>query len=182
MDMFNRINWDTLWMTMVFAVAQRSIDKQTKCGTVLIGEDNHFISMGYNSFPRDCIDESLPRTRPEKYKIIIHSEVNAIANAVNRKELKGATAYITGYPCSNCFSVMLNAGIKKIIYGPSGSHCISQDDIRLRQMNISAKTLKMKIKIIKFEDIGNIEDIYDFLDVIKKYIEERIQKTDLING
>jgi dCMP deaminase len=181
MDNFGRIEWDNLWMTLAIATAQRSIDTSTKHGCVFIGENNHFISLGYNSFPKDCLDNQLPKTRPLKYKVTIHSEINAIINA--RESLKGSTAYITGYPCSLCFASMLNAGIEKIIYGPVGSNCISDEDIELiREMNVSSFALSQKIEIVKFENISKIDHLYDFLDAIKGYIEDKKKKTDLING
>jgi dCMP deaminase len=181
LDNFGRIEWDNLWMTLAIASAQRSIDTSTKHGCVFVGEHNHFISMGYNSYPKDCIESQLPKDRPLKYKVTIHSEINAIINA--RESLEGVTAYITGHPCSNCFSAMLNAGISKIVYGPVGSHCLQEEDIRLiKDMNISATIFKNKIEIIKFESISKIDNLYSFLDVIKKYINEKVEKTDVMNG
>ena len=177
------VNWEVLWMTLAFQVSQRSKDPSTRHGCILVDDNNKLISMGYNSFPRDCLDETMPTTRPEKYKVMIHSEINAIANATDRRELVGATAYITGHPCPQCFGAMVNAGISSIICGPVGSNCIAQGDVDvIHQMNISATTLKNKIRITKFESWAKIENIYDFLDITKKYIEERVKRTDLFNG
>ena len=177
-----RIDWDTLWMTMALTVAQRSIDPSTKHGCIIINKRNRLVSMGYNSFPRDCIDESLPLTRPEKYKVIIHSETNAIINAGDQ-ELEGCTVYVTGYPCTNCFGNMLNAGISRIIYGPVGSHCLIPEDIFLtRQMNISDKSMKNKMQIIKYEDIADVKQIAKFIDQVKDYTHDKMKRTDLING
>lgn len=178
----DRVAWDTLWMTMVLTVAQRSIDPSTKHGCIIVDEKNRLISMGYNSFPRDCVEDSLPTSRPNKYKVIIHSETNAIINAANGG-LIGATAYITGFPCTNCFANMLNAGITKIIYGPVGSHCLDVTDVLLVQkMNIDSKTLKNKIEIIKYQEIADMGQIVNFLEQIKNYTNDKTGRTDLING
>ena len=132
------IDWHILWMTLAFQMAQRSKDPSTKHGCIFVDKNNKLISIGYNSFPRDCIDESLPTDRPDKYKVMIHSEINAIENATDRRELVGARAYITGHPCPNCFGAMLNAGIGEIIYGPIGSHCLEKKDISIiRQMSMN---------------------------------------------
>ena len=180
--MQKRIDWHTLWMTMAFAVSQRSIDPSTKHGCIIVDDKNRLISMGYNSFPRQCFEEALPLTRPKKYKAIIHSETNAIINAGNRG-LEGATAYITGCPCTCCFGNMLNAGISRVIYGPVWSYCIDKEDIILiQQMNIDKKTHKNKIEIIKYEEITDIKQIEKFLDQIKQYTIEKISRTDLNNG
>ena len=177
----NRIDWDTMWMTTAFIFSQRSVDESTKHGCVFVDENNKLISMGYNSYPRDCEDNKLPQTRPEKYKITIHSETNAIINAT--RSLEGSTVYVTGYPCSPCFSNMLNAGVKKIIYGPVGSNCLDEMDIDLvRKMNISKKTGENKIEIIKFQDFNNIKNIEKFMDKTKEYMYDKSKLTNLING
>ena len=177
------VDWKVLWMTLAFQVSQRSKDPSTQHGCIFVDDHNKFISMGYNSFPRDCMDDSLPTTRPDKYKVMIHSEINAIGNATDRRELVGSTAYITGHPCPNCFGAMLNAGIGHIIYGPVGSHCLDKSDIDIiGQMNISAATFKIKIRITKFEQWAKIDEVYNFLDSTKEYISEKIRRTDLING
>lgn len=180
MDKLNRIEWDTLWMTMAFAVAQRSIDTSTKHGAIIVDDNNRLVSLGYNSFPKDCLDDQLPKTRPDKYACTIHSETNAIINTTG--SLKDATIYITGFPCSNCFGNMLNAGIKKIIYGPIGSHCLSKKGVELVNiMNISAKTNLLKIEIIKYEDINDINNIGYFIDEIKIYMTSKMNR-NLTNG
>ena len=177
-----RIDWETLWMTMALTVAQRSIDPSTKHGCIIVDSKNRLISMGYNSFPRQCIEESLPLTRPEKYSVIIHSETNAIINAGDRK-LEGSTIYVTGYPCPNCFGNMLNAGISKIIYGPIGSHCLDKEDIILIQkLNINSETLENKIQMVKYEEIADLIQIKEFLGQVEKYTDEKINRKDLING
>jgi deoxycytidylate deaminase len=167
-------------MTTAFVFAQRSVDPVTKHGCVFVDNNNEFISMGYNSFPRDCDDEKLPLTRPDKYKIIIHSEVNALESA--RRSVEGATAYITGHPCTYCFSQMVNKGIRKVIYGPIGSHCIEPGDIDLvKRVNISQTTGQPKIEMIKYETIADLKTIEYFCDSIKEYIDLKKDR-NFING
>ena len=174
-------DWHIIWMTWAFTIAQRSIDPSTKHGCVFVNDDNIFLSTGYNSFPKDCMDDKLPLTRPEKYSAIIHSEINSIVNSIN--SLKGSTAYITGHPCPYCFGNMLQAGIKKIIYGPIGSHCIDSKDIELiNMMNWSEKTGRKKIRIIKFEDICEVEKIFELQKTIENYIKDKMKLTHLTNG
>ena len=146
-----RISWDELWLATCFLISQRSIDPSTKHACIIVDKNNRVVSIGYNSFPRDCVDEELPTYRPLKYKIVTHSEVNAIINA--KSSVEGCTAYITGPPCSNCFSAMLNAGIKKIIYGPISSHQLSgsEDEELIRKMNVSSKTGFNKIEIVEID-------------------------------
>jgi len=171
-DNFGRVDWNTLWMSVAFCFSQKSIDPSTKHGCCIIDKNNNFLSMGYNGFPRDCLDNEMPLTRPEKYAGIIHAEENCIINA--KKDLTGGILYVSGMTCSKCFSKLLNAGVSKIIYGPINSHCLTDEDYNLiNLMNISKKTGKHKIEIIKYEDICEISEIYEFLDVVKKYIKEK---------
>lgn len=177
--MSKRIDFHILWMTMAFAVSQKSIDNSTKHGSIIIDDDNKLLSMGYNSFPRNCIDDSLTLDRPDKYELIIHSEVNAIINA--NISLKNSIIYVTGHPCPRCFGSMINAGIKKVIYGHVGSHCISERDISLiKQMNLD-QNMKNKIELIKYDKYMKMEDIFIFLENIKEYMEFKIDN-NYFNG
>jgi len=176
-----KIDWDTLWMTMALTVAQRSIDPSTKHGCIIVDKKNRLVSMGYNSFPRNCVDSALPLTRPDKYKVIIHSETNAIINAGDR-DLDECTVYVTGHPCTNCFGNMLNAGITRIVYGPVGSHCLSPEDINLvSQMNVSDDG-PLKVKMIKYNDIADTKQLCAFMDQVKAYTNDKMGRTDLVNG
>jgi dCMP deaminase len=177
-----RIDWNTFWMTMALTVSQRSIDPSTKHGCIIVDSKNRLISMGYNSFPRNCSDKDLPLTRPEKYEAIIHSETNAIINS-NSTSTEGATVYVTGHPCGRCFGNMINAGITKIVYGHVGSYCLDKKDIDLiATMNYDPDTLDNKIEIIKYEDIADITQIKGFLKQIEEYVDEKTEQTDVVNG
>jgi deoxycytidylate deaminase len=159
----------------------RSVDPATRHGCIFVSEDNTPLAMGYNSFPRDCKDDELPLTRPEKYEVIVHSETNAVINS--ERSLKGATAYITGFPCPRCFGNMLNAKIKRIIYGPVGSHQLRESDMELiRLMNISERTLENKIEIIKYSDIEGLDELCNSFISTKEYVESKIENKNLING
>lgn len=177
-----RSSWDLTWMSIASQYANlRSIDPATRHGCIFVSKNNKPLSMGFNSFPADCQDDKLPLTRPEKYEVIVHSETNAIINS--ERSLEGSTAYITGFPCPRCFGNMINAKIKKIIYGPIGSHQLSDSDMKLiKIMNISAKTGKPKIEIIKYADIENLDVLLNSFDKTKKYVESKIGRQDLING
>ncbi len=179
-----RSSWALTWMSIALQYANhRSMDPATRHGCILVGEDNEPLSMGFNSFPADCEDDKMPLTRPEKYDAIIHSETNAIINSNSKRDLKGCTAYITGFPCPRCFGNMINAKVSKIIYGPVGSHQLRDSDMELvKQLNISAKTGKNKIEIVKYEDIEDLDKLCGSFEQTKQYVESKIQQTNLING
>jgi dCMP deaminase len=177
-----RSSWALTWMSIALQYANhRSVDPATRHGCIFVSKNNKLLAMGYNSFPADCQDDKLPLTRPEKYEIIVHSETNAIINS--ERSLEGATAYITGFPCPRCFGNMINAKIKKIVYGPVGSHQLRDSDMKLiEQLNISAKSPVLKIKIVKFEDIEDLDKLCGSFEQTKQYVESKIQQTGLING
>lgn len=177
-----RSSWDITWMSMVLQYANhRSIDPATRHGCIFVGDNNEPLSMGFNSFPADCEDDKLPLTRPEKYEAIIHAETNSIINS--KRDLDGSTAYVTGFPCPRCFGNMINAKIKRIIYGAVGSHQLRDSDMELvRQLNISAKTGKSKIEIIKFADIADLDELCESYDDTKNYVKSKMEQVMLING
>lgn len=124
----NRISWDQKWLGQAFLNSKRSHDGQTKCGAVIVTDDNLLVSEGYNGFPRDIDDTVLPNLRPEKYPWFQHAERNAIYNAAREgRQTKGTICYVTGLPCFECTLALYQAGIKHIVYGINPTHMQSID-------------------------------------------------------
>jgi len=91
---------DALFYFFIFFNCTKIIRRISKCGAVVVAEDNTILSVGYNGPPRGCDDTLVPQTRPEKYLWFLHAEEAAIVNAARSGIcLKGATFYITGAPC-----------------------------------------------------------------------------------
>lgn len=112
----NRVNWDDYFMIQALWAKVRSPDASTQCGCILVDKRGRPIGQGYNGYPSKVDDSKMPQTRPEKYPPILHSEENAILNATGN--LEGATAYITGPPCTHCWAHIIQKGIKRVVYGP----------------------------------------------------------------
>ncbi|MBL1218601.1 MAG: deoxycytidylate deaminase [Planctomycetes bacterium] len=121
-----RPSWDEYYMTLVEQVSRRSPDPSTKHGCVLVDCENRVISTGYNGPVAGLPNDVVPLERPAKYDWMIHAEDNAVAFA--RCDLRGATAYVTGAPCSACFRRLLQVGVKRIVYGNRFSACISDSE------------------------------------------------------
>lgn len=128
----NRPTWDDYYMIQAFWVSRRSPDQSTKHGCVLVGPNHEPISTGYNGYPKGARDADMPTTRPDKYYVTLHSEENAILFA--KSSLVGATAYITGEPCPNCWARLLQVGVKRFVLGPKGSHMIDDNLKRLSEL------------------------------------------------
>ena len=110
--------WSERYMDIAKSVATWSKDPSTKVGAVVVGDKGQILSQGYNGFPRDVKDtKDRYENREEKYKYIVHGDMNAIYNACHSgASLNGATLYVTGLPvCSECAKGIIQVGIKKVI-------------------------------------------------------------------
>ena len=109
-----RIDWDTYFMSIAFLIASRSNCDRLHVGCVLV-KDTRIISVGYNGFLSKVPHKSYMRDGHEM--ATVHSEQNAISDCARRGvNCADATAYITHYPCINCFKILIASGIKNILY------------------------------------------------------------------
>lgn len=116
-------NWDARWMEHAKAVAQWSKDPRRKVGCLIIDADQNQLSGGYNGFPRGIADDDRLNDRSKKLKIIVHAEVNAVAAAArNGHSVKGATAYVTHNPCCQCACLLIQSGVKRVVYTEQTGH------------------------------------------------------------
>ncbi len=113
------ISWDEYFMGLAILSSMRSKDSNTQVGACIINSDKKIISVGYNGMPTGCNDDDMPWERDgsfleTKYAYVCHAELNAILNCTG--DLKGATLYVTLFPCNECAKAIIQCGIKKIIY------------------------------------------------------------------
>ena len=110
--------WTRRYLDMAKEVATWSKDPSTKVGAVAVGSKGQILSQGYNGFPRGVKDiTERYEVREEKYKYVVHGEMNAIYNACHTgASLDGATLYVSGLPvCSECAKGIIQVGISKVI-------------------------------------------------------------------
>ena len=113
------ISWDEYFMGVAMLSAKRSKDPNTQVGCCIVSKDNKIIGIGYNGFPKAISDDDLPWEREgeylnTKYPYVVHAEANAILNST--RNLEGARAYVTLFPCNECAKLLVQSGIKEIIY------------------------------------------------------------------
>ena len=112
-------NWDKFFIGMCVYISQKSKDRSTKLGAVIVNDDNDILSVGWNGFCRGIDDEiEVWHSRPEKYYVTEHAERNAVFNAARiGVSLKGATLYLPfePTPCTDCTRAVIQAGIKTIV-------------------------------------------------------------------
>ena len=114
------ITWDEYFMGVALLSAKRSKDPSTQVGACLVNQDKRIIGIGYNGFPRGCSDDIFPWGKGNenelnnKYPYVVHAEANAILNSSGN--LKGSTVYVTLFPCNECAKLLIQSGIKHIVY------------------------------------------------------------------
>lgn len=115
----NRQKWDDRYLRLAREVSSWSKDPSSKIGAVAIGHKGQVLSQGYNGFARGIREDLAPRweDKEQKYKFIVHAEMNAIYNATySGVSLDGSTLYIWGLPCcSDCAKGVIQVGIKRVV-------------------------------------------------------------------
>jgi dCMP deaminase len=106
---------DKRYLRMAAIWAENSYCKRRQVG-VLIVKDKMIISDGYNGTPSGfenvCEDET-GLTKP----YVLHAEANAITKiACSNNNSKDATLYVTASPCIECAKLIIQAGIKRVVY------------------------------------------------------------------
>jgi dCMP deaminase len=106
---------DKRYLRMAKIWAENSYCKRRQVG-VLIVKDKMIISDGYNGTPsgfeNNCEDENFV-TKP----YVLHAEANAITKiACSNNSSRDATLYVTASPCIECAKLIIQAGIKRIVY------------------------------------------------------------------
>jgi dCMP deaminase len=106
---------DVRYLKMAGIWAENSYCKRRQVGALLV-KDKMIISDGYNGTPSGfeniCEDEN-NKTKP----YVLHAEANAITKvAKSNNSSEGSTLYITSSPCMECAKLIIQAGIKRVVY------------------------------------------------------------------
>ena len=109
-----RISWTEYFSDLAKLVSKRSPCERLQVGCVLV-KNNRIIATGYNGFLPNAEHKSIVVDNHEQ--ATIHAEQNCIADCSKRGvETSGAIAYVTHYPCINCYKILVASGIKEINY------------------------------------------------------------------
>ena len=116
------LDWDEYFMGVASLSAKRSKDPNTQVGACIVSNTNRILSIGYNGTPNGFEDKYFPWDRSgsfldTKYAFVCHAEMNAISNFKgDKKDLENAKLYVTLFPCNECAKLVIQNGIKEIIY------------------------------------------------------------------
>ena len=130
---------DKRYLAMARIWAQNSYCKRRQVGAILV-KDKMIIIDGYNGTPsgfeNECEDEN-GFTKP----YVLHAEANAITKvARSNNSSEGATLYVTASPCIECAKLIIQAGIKRVVFSEryrfeDGIHLLTRANIEIVQID-----------------------------------------------
>ena len=139
--MDKQLQFDKSYLTMAGVWAENSYCQRRKVGALIV-KDRMIISDGYNGTP--CVFENVCEdengiTKP----YVLHPEANAITKvAKSNNSSDGATLYVTAAPCVECAKLIIQSGIKRVVYRDSyritdGLELMERAGIELLQITAS---------------------------------------------
>jgi dCMP deaminase len=145
-----RPTWDRYFVEIAALVASRSTCLRRQVGAVIV-KDKRILSTGYNGAPVGlkhcaeigCLRDKLKVASGERHELCraIHAEQNAIIQAATfGVTLLGASIYTTHFPCVLCSKMIINSGIKRIVYSQGYPDRMSRDIL---------KEAKLRTELIK---------------------------------
>ena len=140
-----RKSWTSYFMEITEMVATRSTCDRAFVGCTLVNKDNRIVSTGYNGSVagNPHCDEVGHVLRDGHCIATIHAEMNALLYCAKEGiSVKGATAYITHFPCLNCTKALIQAGISEIYYEAGyrideyAMELLERNNIKVEQLKI----------------------------------------------
>ncbi len=108
--------WDGRFLELADTISAWSKDPSRGVGSVIVSPMRQVIATGYNGLPRGVEDLPDRLSRPAKYDLIVHAEMNAIIQcARNGISPVGATLYSSFSPCIHCTLSIVQAGIARVV-------------------------------------------------------------------
>lgn len=114
-DPAKQLRYDVAYLRMAAEWARLSHCQRKKVGAIIV-KNGMIISDGYNGTPSgfdNCCEDANGLT----HWYVLHAEANAITKvAKSTNDANGATLYLTMSPCKDCSKLILQAGIKRVVY------------------------------------------------------------------
>lgn len=107
--------YDVAYLRMAAEWAKLSYCNRKQVGSLIV-KDNAIISDGYNGTPSGYLNECEDESGDTRW-YVLHAEANAILKvAKSTQSADGATLYITLSPCKDCSKLIIQSGIKRVVY------------------------------------------------------------------
>lgn len=128
------MSWDEYLMGFAKHAAIKSKDS-TQVGAALVDDDHTVVLTGFNGPPRGVYDKPDRFERPDKYMFASHAEANLVAFAARYGiNTDKKTVYCTHFPCAACARTMIQAGIKRVVYGDGTFQALAAEETAVRMM------------------------------------------------
>ncbi|MBQ9690911.1 MAG: dCMP deaminase family protein [Eggerthellaceae bacterium] len=126
-EKIDRPSWDDYFMHLAFEVSKRATCLRRDVGALIV-KDKRILATGYNGPPSGvphcdelggCLREAagVPSGQRHELSRALHAEQNALIQAARHGiNVDGASIYVTHQPCGLCTKMIINAGIKEIVY------------------------------------------------------------------
>jgi dCMP deaminase len=148
----SRPTWEEYFMEITRLVAKRSTCLRRQVGAVLV-MDKRILATGYNGAPSGlahclevgCLREEKQVPSGERHELCrgLHAEQNVIIQAAfHGIRIQGSTLYCTNLPCAICTKMLINAGVKEIIYDGGYQDALSRE--MLLEAGIPARQFHLK--------------------------------------
>ncbi len=131
-------NLDLRYLQMAHIWSDNSYCQRRKVGALIV-KDRMIISDGYNGTPsgfENICEDKNNNTKP----YVLHAEANAITKvAKSNNSSQGATLYVTSSPCLECSKLIIQAGIKRVVFSDAyrlqdGLELLKKADIEVKQI------------------------------------------------
>jgi dCMP deaminase len=148
-----RPSWDEYFMEITHLVARRTTCLRRQVGAVIV-KDRNILATGYNGAPSGvahcldtgCLRERLKVPSGERHELCrgLHAEQNAIIQAAKHgTNIDGSTLYCTTHPCIICSKMIINAGIRRVVYAEGyadqlAAAMIDESGVTLEQFGASS--------------------------------------------
>lgn len=111
--------YDRTYMNMAEDFGRLSYAKRAKVGCIILSVNGQIVSQGFNGTPtdRDNCCEYFENGELHSKREVLHAESNAISKCAKwGASTDGATLYVTLSPCYECAKMILQCGIKRVVY------------------------------------------------------------------
>ena len=146
-----RPTWDEYFMSIAKSAATRSTCISSGKGAAITVE-NHIVALGYSGAPagvESCYEKGYCVKREKGFShgtghevcLAVHAEMNAILSAARiGVKINGGTIYCTHKPCSFCAKLIINSGIKRVVYAEEYASQSTDDMLKEAQVVVERLT------------------------------------------
>ena len=132
-----RPSWQEYFTEITRLVASRSTCRRRKVGAILV-KNKRILATGYNGAPSGvphcldigCLREELGIPSGERHELCrgLHAEQNAIIQAAfHGVSIRDAVLYCTNLPCIICAKMLINAGVRRVVYIDGSSDALTRE-------------------------------------------------------